>query len=431
MQPLLQLIHRHKSGEDVGVYSVCSAHPWVLESAIRFAKQRNSSVLIEATSNQVNQFGGYTGMLPRDFREMVWKIADRLAFPREKVWLGGDHLGPNAWQNRCADEAMQLSETLIYDYVAAGFRKIHLDCSMSCADDPIPLSDEVVASRAARLCQVAERSWQDHGGEAPVYVIGTEVPVPGGAKESMDGLQVTSPEAAKTTLSIHKNKWQEHGLADVWPRVIALVVQPGVEFDHHNVEHYQPEKAKALSQFIESVPHLVYEAHSTDYQALKAYRQLVRDHFAILKVGPALTFALREGLFALDKLDREWNGERDAAHLHATLEQIMNEQPERWSPYYKGSAHQQYIDRQYSLSDRIRYYWAEPEVEKAVAKLLDNLRQNPVPISMLSQYLPEQAEAVKVGDLENDPKAWVMDKVRSVLLQYALACESQSKGAVA
>lgn len=98
------------------------------------------------------------------------------------MWLGGNHLGPNAWQNRCADEAMQLSETLIYDYVAAGFRKIHLDCSMSCADDPIPLSDDVVASRAARLCQVAERSWQDHGGEAPVYVIGTEVPVPGGAK---------------------------------------------------------------------------------------------------------------------------------------------------------------------------------------------------------------------------------------------------------
>lgn len=431
MQPLLQVIHRHKSGEKIGVYSVCSAHPWVLESAIRFAKERNSSVLIEATSNQVNQFGGYTGMLPADFREMVWKIADKVEFPKEKVWLGGDHLGPNVWQNRNSDEAMQLSETLIYDYVAAGFRKIHLDCSMSCADDPIPLSDEVVASRAARLCQIAERSWQEHGGEAPVYVIGTEVPVPGGAKESMEGMQITSPDAAKTTLAIHQKKWQQLGLAEVWPRVIALVVQPGVEFDHHNVEHYLPAKAKALSQFIETVPHLVYEAHSTDYQALDAYRQLVHDHFAILKVGPALTFALREGLFALDKLDREWNGERNAAHLHETLEQVMHEQPERWSPYYKGSAHQQYIDRQYSLSDRIRYYWAEPEVEKAVSKLLENLRQNPIPLSMLSQYLPEQAEAIKVGDLANDPKAWVMDKVRTVLLQYALACEQQPEGAVA
>ncbi|CAM3889318.1 D-tagatose-bisphosphate aldolase, class II, non-catalytic subunit [Xenorhabdus thuongxuanensis] len=429
MQPLLQLIRRHKSGENVGVYSVCSAHPWVLESAIRFAKERNSSVLIEATSNQVNQFGGYTGMQPADFREMVWKIADKIGFPRERVWLGGDHLGPNAWQNRSTQEAMRLSEILIYDYVAAGFRKIHLDCSMSCADDPVPLNDEIVASRAARLCQVAEHSWKEHGGELPVYVIGTEVPVPGGARESMEEMQITSPQAAETTLKVHQHAWQEHGLADVWSRVIGLVVQPGVEFDHHNVKHYNSAKAQALSQFIETVPYLVYEAHSTDYQTLRVYRELVRDHFAILKVGPALTFALREGLFALDKLDREWNGELNAAHLHSTLEQIMHEQPQHWSPYYKGSAHQQYIDRQYSLSDRIRYYWAEPEAEAAVNNLLNNLRNNPIPLSMLSQYLPEQAEAVKEGRLEHDPKVWVMDKVRTVLRQYALACEEQSEGA--
>ncbi len=160
---------------------------------------------------------------------------------------------------------------------------------------------------------------------------------------------------------------------------------------------------------------------------MRAYRELVRDHFAILKVGPALTFALREGLFALDKLDREWNGELNAAHLHSTLEQIMHEQPQHWHPYYQGNAHQQYIDRQYSFSDRIRYYWADPKAEAAVNKLLDNLRNNPIPLSMLSQYLPEQAEAVKAGRLEHDPKVWVMDKVRTVLLQYALACE----GAVA
>lgn len=39
MQSLLQLIHRHKSGDAVGIYSVCSAHPWVLESALQVAKK--------------------------------------------------------------------------------------------------------------------------------------------------------------------------------------------------------------------------------------------------------------------------------------------------------------------------------------------------------------------------------------------------------
>ncbi|MDE9586492.1 D-tagatose-bisphosphate aldolase, class II, non-catalytic subunit [Xenorhabdus bovienii] len=429
MQSLLQLIHRHKSGEAVGVYSVCSAHPWVLESAIRFAKERGTAVLIEATSNQVNQFGGYTGMQPVDFRKKVWKIADSVGFPKEKIWLGGDHLGPNVWQDRPAEEAMVLAETLIYDYVAAGFRKIHLDCSMSCADDLTPLTDEMIAKRAARLCAVAERSWQEHGGEAPVYVIGTEVPVPGGAKEDLVKVLITSPVAAETTLKVHQAEWENARLKSVWSRVIALVVQPGVEFDHHRIEHYQPEKAKALSQYIETQPHMVYEAHSTDYQAPQTYHNLIRDHFAILKVGPALTFALREGLFALDKLDREWNGELEAAHLSETLEQVMRERPKYWSPYYKGSAHQQYIDRQYSLSDRIRYYWADPEVEACVEKLLSNLHHRPIPLSMISQYLSEQAEAIKAGRLSSDTaREWVMDKVRSVLIHYAAACETKTEG---
>ncbi|WP_334470584.1 D-tagatose-bisphosphate aldolase, class II, non-catalytic subunit [Arsenophonus sp. PmNCSU2021_1] len=431
MQSLLQLIHRHKFGEAVGIYSVCSAHSWVLESALQLAKERKTVLLIEATSNQVNQFGGYTGMQPIDFRNKVFNIAHKLDFPTQQIWLGGDHLGPNVWQEYSAEQAMIFSETLIYDYVKAGFRKIHLDCSMPCADDATPLTDEIVAQRAARLCAVAERSWQENGGEAPVYVIGTEVPTPGGAKSALTAIQITSAKAADTTLNIHQKAWHNTGLTDVWPRVIALVVQPGVEFDHYQVEHYQPEKAKALSQYIESHPHIVYEAHSTDYQTAQAYQNLVRDHFVILKVGPALTFALREALFALDKLDREWNGEHFAAHLSETLEQVMYEQPNHWRPYYQGSAHQQYIDRQYSLSDRIRYYWANPKVAAAVEKLLTNLRQHTVPLAMLSQYLPEQMEAINAGRLSaTEPKEWVKDKIRSVLMHYAIACETKTEGAV-
>lgn len=424
MQPLLQLIQRHKSGEAVGIYSVCSAHPWVLESALMLAKARHAAVLIEATSNQVNQFGGYTGMTPALFRDTVFALADRIGLARERVWLGGDHLGPNAWQDHPADEAMQLAETLIHDYVSAGFRKIHLDCSMPCKGDPVPLSDIDIATRAALLCAAAEKAWLQAGGEHPVYVIGTEVPVPGGAKENVEGVTVTTPQAAGTTLEVHRLAWRLADLDNAWGRVIALVVQPGVEFDHQNVVHYQPEKANALSQFINTQPNMVYEAHSTDYQTPQAYIDLVRDHFAILKVGPALTFALREALFALDQIDREWNGELNAAHLRDTLEQVMREEPHQWSRYYHGSPHQQYIDRQYSLSDRVRYYWAHPQVKFAVNRLMDNLRNRPVPMALLSQYLPEQAQALCAGTLNNDPQHWVMHKIQQVLLKYATACES-------
>ena len=179
------MLAQHKAGRSVGVYSACSAHPLVIEAALNSVRRQSGPVLIEATSNQVNQDGGYTGMRPADFSRFVLDIAARLGVPSEQVLLGGDHLGPNCWQDLPAEAAMVKSEQLIADYVAAGFRKIHLDCSMSCADDPTPLTDAIVAQRAARLCAVAEKTWSRAGGEAPVYVVGTEVPVPGGAKESL------------------------------------------------------------------------------------------------------------------------------------------------------------------------------------------------------------------------------------------------------
>ncbi|MBJ4659358.1 class II D-tagatose-bisphosphate aldolase, non-catalytic subunit, partial [Salmonella enterica subsp. enterica serovar Typhimurium] len=138
-----EIISRHKAGEQIGICSVCSAHPLVIESALRFDLNSGNKVLIEATSNQVNQFGGYTGMKPADFRDFVYGIAQEVGFPRERLILGGDHLGPNCWQNEPADTAMEKSVELIKAYVAAGFSKIHLDASMSCADDPTPLDPMV------------------------------------------------------------------------------------------------------------------------------------------------------------------------------------------------------------------------------------------------------------------------------------------------
>ena len=60
-----------------------------------------------------------------------------------------------------------------------------------------------------------------------------------------------------------------------------------------------------LTELLKDEAGLVYEAHSTDYQRPESYRNLVRDGFAILKVGPALTFAMREVLEALSLIEAE------------------------------------------------------------------------------------------------------------------------------
>ena len=422
MKVIREVLARHKAGHSVGVYSACSAHPLVIEAALRSVRRQSGPVLIEATSNQVNQDGGYTGMRPADFSRFVLDIAARLGVPGGQVLLGGDHLGPNCWQDLPAEAAMVKSEQLIADYVAAGFRKIHLDCSMSCAGDPTPLTDAVVAQRAARLCAVAEKTWSRVGGEAPVYVVGTEVPVPGGAKESLTELALTEPPAVSATIDAHWEAFQSAGLHHVWPRVIGLVVQPGVEFDHHKVIDFQAARAADLAAVVEAQPHMVYEAHSTDYQTPANLRALVQRHFAILKVGPGLTFAMREALWGLDEVEREWLGADRSSRLRETVQQAMTAAPRHWNKYYLSDGRQLTLDQQYSLSDRIRYYWPAPEVEAALNRLLANLDSNPPPLTLLSQYLPLQYEAIRAGRIGLRARELVLHSIEQVLQQYSAAC---------
>jgi D-tagatose-1,6-bisphosphate aldolase subunit GatZ/KbaZ len=423
MKTLLDLVHRHKAGAAVGITSVCSAHPMVIEAALRHAQAHGQAVLIEATSNQVNQFGGYTGHTPAQFRRFVEKIAAAVGGTPVPLLLGGDHLGPNCWQSGPAAAAMELAGQLIADYVGGGFRKIHLDCSMPCADDPRPLSDAVVAQRAAQLCAIAEQAWNAHGGEAPVYVIGTEVPVPGGAAEELGALAVTTAAAARATIDAHRAAFAARGLQAAWGRVIGLVVQPGVEFDHHKVIDYVPDNARTLSASIAAEPGIVFEAHSTDYQRPDLLRRLVEDHFAILKVGPAVTFALRETLWALDDIAGELRL-RDGPPLKRVVIAAMRENPSHWKAYYTDVARQDF-DLQYSLSDRIRYYWPVPAVQHACAGLLARLAGRALPLTLLSQYLPRQFAAVRCGRIANDAHAILIDGVAQVLRQYARACAAR------
>ena len=426
MKLMLDLVRNHKAGQPVGIYSVCSAHPLVVEAALRVGLRNDGVVLIEATSNQVNQFGGYTGMTPVLFKQFVTTIAERVGFPLGRLIFGGDHLGPNCWQNEAAEQAMQKSETLIRDYVQAGFRKIHLDCSMSCADDPVPLSDHTVAQRAARLCAVAEQAWTIFGGEAPVYVVGTEVPVPGGAHEELTELQVTSVRSAAETIAAHRTAFAALGSA--WSRVIALVVQPGVEFDHHKVIDYRPEQAVELSRFIAAEPTLIYEAHSTDYQTQRNLHYLVRDHFAILKVGPGVTYALREALWALADIEAILFGEQHSSGFKRIVLEVMLTEPQFWNRYYC-NPHSVEVDLQFSLSDRIRYYWPNPAIRAAQATMLANLASKPIPLTLLSQYLPLQYQAIRNGSLNNDPEQILLASVEAVLEQYHLACTASGSAA--
>ncbi|MGN6773954.1 D-tagatose-bisphosphate aldolase, class II, non-catalytic subunit [Rhizobium sp.] len=376
-----------------GITSVCSAHPLVIEAALRRAALDEAVALIEATCNQVNQDGGYTGMTPRDFRRFVEDIAAAVGFPVDRIILGGDHLGPNPWRKLPAEEAMAKAEAMIAAYVEAGFEKIHLDTSMGCAGEAVALADELTAERAARLARVAEQAALRSGRRPPVYIIGTEVPPPGGATHALDELEVTRPEAAINTLAVHRAAFAKAGVEGALERVIAIVVQPGVEFGNANVVLYRPDRADGLVGALDQMPGLLFEAHSTDYQPGDALATLVEGGFAILKVGPGLTFALREAFYGLDAIASVLAGRVLSDAIYATMEAVMLESPGHWNSHYGGSAEEQRLQRHFSYSDRIRYYWPNEKAAAAVETLLARF-EGDIPETLISQYLGRVYPAV-------------------------------------
>jgi D-tagatose-1,6-bisphosphate aldolase subunit GatZ/KbaZ len=428
---LAAILQQNRRGDAFGVYSICSANRFVLEAGMTQAKRDDSLLLIESTSNQVNQFGGYTGQTPAQFIEFVEEITAAMNFPLEKIVVGGDHLGPHVWRREPSSTAMQKAEELVRGSVLAGYTKIHLDASMHLADDSgdrrKPLADKIVSNRAADLCRAAEDAHRQlaSGSPLPLYVIGTEVPIPGGEQSDAQAPEITSVENLSRTIAAAHRAFVERRLESAWERVIAIVVQPGVEFGDAVVVPYRSENARQISQIVNQGWHGVYEAHSTDYQTRSALRQMVRDHFAILKVGPWLTFAFREAVFALAAVEREWLGERKRIVLSRVLESLedgMLADPQYWNSYYHGDEDALRFARKYSLSDRSRYYWPLPAVTSALQKLISNLTEYPAPIPLLSQYLPNQSTAVREGTLANQPSDLIRHKIREVIDHYAYAC---------
>ena len=247
------------------------------------------------------------------------------------------------------------------------------------------------------------------------------MPPPGGADHVIDDIEPTSLASVRRTLEIHQEVFSKNGLADAFGRVIAVVVQPGVEFGNQNVVFYDRAKARHLADLLREEPGLVYEAHSTDYQTPTALRELVEDGFAILKVGPQATFALREALYGLDLIASDLLPDYGERPLYAAMEALMTNNPGDWQSHYHGSPAEQRLHRHYSLSDRIRYYWNRAEATEAVDRLTTALSGKIVPATLFRQHLPELAT---FADAPLEPQEVLLAAVRHSLEGYTLACDA-------
>ena len=407
------LIHKNLSGENIGLPSFCSSNSYVLECSLNFAAEQNIPIVIEATCNQVNQEGGYTGKTPKIFQNWLEKLANENRLPKKNLILGGDHLGPNPWKAENLETAMDKARTLVKDYVEAGFTKIHLDASMACGGEPHP-SFEQVAERSAELCAVAEKYAPDPN--QLLYIIGTEVPIPGGEKEEPQDLEITSEERLKDTIDTHKEAWAKKNLTQAWDRIVSVVVQPGVDFGHTNIYPFDPQQSFHLTQAIKNYEGLTYEAHSTDYQSDLALSQLISNHFFFLKVGPELTFRLREAVWALSEIANQLPNYR-GPNMQEVLKVNMNSHPKYWQEYYSGTEEEIDFMKIFSFSDRIRYYWDIQEVEKGLALMISELKSIQLPKTLISQYFMID----DFGNIPNTPFDLIKTQILKCVERYSRA----------
>ncbi|WP_210529029.1 class II D-tagatose-bisphosphate aldolase non-catalytic subunit [Rubellimicrobium arenae] len=402
------VIAQSRRGRRAAIPSVCSAHPEVLEASLRLARQLGRAVVIEATSNQVNQDGGYTGQQPSDFVAMVHGLADRIGLDRDQIVLGGDHLGPQAWRHLPPDQAMAKADAMIRAYARAGFTKIHLDCSEGCAGEPAQLSDAETVPRAALLARAAIETVP---AETLVFVVGTEVPPPGGARVGEHGIAPTQPQAARATLDAHMEAFRNLG------RIGGLVVQPGVEFGAMDIHRLPMDRDPRLREAVAHHEGVVLEAHSTDYQHPEVFPRLAELGFAFQKVGPALTFAWREAVYALDGLARlaGWG----AGTLPDTMEALMLSDPRYWVRHLSEDAGDLRVQRHVSYADRIRYYWPRPEAQAALTRLREVLSGRVLPDPLLLQGVPPAIldRAETMSDLPR-VEALIQARVQEALAPY-------------
>ncbi len=415
---LRDIIRRNRSGQICAIPSVCSAHPLVLQASLMLAERLDQPLVIEATSNQVNQGGGYTGMRPADFIAFVHDIADAAGVARGRIIFGGDHLGPQVWRKGAADQAMAKARVMVADYVRAGFNKIHLDCSEGCAAEPAQLGDALAAARAADLAVAALAAAPDP--TRLMFVIGTEVPPPGGTRADEHGdIAPTTPASAAATLAAHVAAFQAAGLGHALPQIGGLVVQPGVEFSPMQVHHLPMDRDPGLRAVLADWPGVCLEAHSTDYQHPQVFPHLARLGFAFQKVGPALTFAYREAVYALDSL-RQQAGWASTEPLFTTMEQVMLANPAHWQAHYHGSSGDVRVERHFGLADRIRYYWPQPKPAEAVAALLRDLTGRTLPQPMLWQAFAPKVLALAAEIGGPLPQALILASIQQALRPYFL-----------
>lgn len=344
-----------------GIPSFCTANFDVIEIIFKFAKINRFPILLESTSNQVNQDGGYTGLKPKNFKNKIYKIASEYRIKKQKLFLGGDHLGPLPWKRLKENKAMENAKELVKQYINAGFKKIHLDTAILCLNQK-KISREEVVSRCTKLIKNIPKKKLN----SIFFVVGTEVPAAGGG-DNVKPIVTKMNNIKKDYLSYRKfiSKFLSRK-----KQTFGLVIDPGIGFQNRTLTKSNFNKINQKKNF-SLKNNFIFEAHSSDYQSLADLKKLCNKNFKFLKVGPELTYFFMRAILLMEKVER--NIFFKNSNLKEVLLLQMDKNKKYWYKYYSKTKYDTEFLKLHSLLDRARYYWDNKKVRQSKKILFKNI----------------------------------------------------------
>lgn len=389
--------------------SFCTSNFDVIKAIFLYVKKKKYPVLLECTSNQVNQFGGYTGLNPREFNKKVKSLNSEIKIRKENIILGADHLGPLPWKNFDKKKAFLNAKQLLRLIVKENFTKIHLDTTIKCRNDK-NLNLEEIRSRFLELFNIIPKRKLNK----IYFVAGSEVPFAGGGdfNQNISKLEDIKNDYLIYDSAINFNKSQKE---------FALVIEPGMSFTNNKVFKPKIKNLKKIIKFSRK-KRIFFEAHSTDYQKMNVLKKLVKANFKFLKVGPELTFKYHDSLKFMLNLEKKIIPKNDLSKLNENLKKIMNKNKKYWKSYYKGSISKINYLKFNSKLDRIRYYWSDKLIEKSKKKLFKNICKIPRNFIINKLKIENDTQNNNTININNNVDLIVNYFLESTLNRYYEAC---------
>ncbi len=343
----------------------CVSNYDVIKSILFFVKKNNLTVIIESTSSQVNQFGGYTNKTPKQFKTMIYDLCKKIKFPLSQVILGGDHLGHFPWRKRKKKLANRNAANLVKACLDAGYKKIHIDTSHKLLDD-FTFEKRKALNRSQELAKLLKK-------KKIFPIFGTEVPFPGSKVQKK--IKLTSVNDLGNEIDFYIQSLKEVGLNETF----ACVVEPGMYFENYKIVKPKIKLLKKLKNY-SNKKNFFYEAHSCDYQDIKTLRSLVKNNFKFLKVGPELTYFYSKALFKMEEIEKKLFKKK--SNFKVKLLKEMKKNKKHWVDYYsKNPTENELICNKL---DRMRYYLYAKSIQSAKKILKKNI--NSISRKNLNKY---------------------------------------------